>query len=257
MWRHPVLAVLACLCLMVLPGVSRSEASLSPAIASNSEPPGTLTADSNILHPGECTTLRWTTQDAEAVFLDDERVEANGSREVCPAQTTTYTLKVWLPSTGCPTACPLEMVTSVTIAVVTPSTYLPVVSVSRPCVPPLAGTVSILGQATVHGRSAQPGVPFRLSRVFWEYGPTALMTVTTGLDGAFCFASVPTLSNCHGLWYQVDYNYVAGMMPEDDYGQQWAQCYVAGCQAGTVYSVSAEIRELSDQAGCLDAAHRT
>lgn len=39
---------------------------------------------------GECAVLTWTTDDAQAVTLDDEAVAAAGEREVCPEETTTY-----------------------------------------------------------------------------------------------------------------------------------------------------------------------
>jgi hypothetical protein len=83
-------------------------------------------------------------QDAYAVYLDDEGVIASGSRLVCPILTTTYTMRVILNRTGCPGGCPLEVVIPATVAVVDKRAYFPALQVSRPCTPPLPGTVSIL-----------------------------------------------------------------------------------------------------------------
>lgn len=54
-------------------------------------------ADADSLAMGECTTIRWDILNVQAVFLDGEPVMAQGSREVCPAQTTRYTLTVVYP----------------------------------------------------------------------------------------------------------------------------------------------------------------
>ncbi len=43
---------------------------------------------------GECTTLKWSVQNAKAVYLDDVGVPGVSSKKVCPLINTTYTLKV-------------------------------------------------------------------------------------------------------------------------------------------------------------------
>ena len=57
-------------------------------------PTGGLSADPLEIDSGECSTLRWNTTDATSVSLNPGvgSVDATGSRQVCPATTTTYTL---------------------------------------------------------------------------------------------------------------------------------------------------------------------
>ncbi len=57
-------------------------------------PTGSISADSTNIPPGGCTTLRWSTQHATSVSIDQGigSVGTNGSQEICPTSTTTYTL---------------------------------------------------------------------------------------------------------------------------------------------------------------------
>ena len=64
-----------------------------------SPPVGTSTplifsADNNVLIAGQCTLLRWEIDNIDAVFFDGTSVSGRGFREVCPEQTTRYTLLV-------------------------------------------------------------------------------------------------------------------------------------------------------------------
>ena len=119
--------------------------------------------------------------------------------------------------------------------------YLPFVFNERPCTDPPSGTVMIAGQATVHGKPAQSGVPFHLYwHPHWEYPGTLIETTTTGNEGRFCFGPVDVLPYCRGMWYAVSFWYVSGTMPEDDYASSWWK-QVLACQSGKVYTVSAEI----------------
>jgi hypothetical protein len=72
----------------------------APPEAAPSEPSGEVqiefTADRTTLMAGECAFLLWTVHGGEAVFLQGEPVELSGEREVCPDQTTTYTLAVYV-----------------------------------------------------------------------------------------------------------------------------------------------------------------
>jgi photosystem II stability/assembly factor-like uncharacterized protein len=52
----------------------------------------TFTADSATLSPGECTMLRWDAPGAFVVSLDGQEMPVNGETEVCPTETSTYTL---------------------------------------------------------------------------------------------------------------------------------------------------------------------
>jgi hypothetical protein len=59
-------------------------------------PPVTLafTADATTLTRGQCTTIRWQVTNASQVVLDNATVNPNGSKQDCPTQTTTHTLRV-------------------------------------------------------------------------------------------------------------------------------------------------------------------
>ena len=53
-------------------------------------------ADSESIHKGECTWLRWEVENVREVYLDGEGVVGRGEREVCPTESTTYELEVIL-----------------------------------------------------------------------------------------------------------------------------------------------------------------
>jgi LysM repeat protein len=73
-------------------------------------------ADSSTLTTGDCTTLRWDVQNISAVFIDEEPTSGNGVLPICPATTTTYTLRVVYPD-GTQTQQPLR----ITVLEATPS----------------------------------------------------------------------------------------------------------------------------------------
>ncbi len=50
------------------------------------------------IRPGECATLQWHVENAAAVYLDGEEVAGEGSKKVCPTETTTYALHIEAPS---------------------------------------------------------------------------------------------------------------------------------------------------------------
>ncbi len=49
-------------------------------------------ADNTNISAGQCTTLRWDVRNVQAVYLNGEGVPGVSQRDVCPGQTTTYTL---------------------------------------------------------------------------------------------------------------------------------------------------------------------
>jgi hypothetical protein len=51
-------------------------------------------ADAYQIAPGDCTVLRWRAQGVRAVYLNNEGVSGEATQQVCPAGTTTYTLRV-------------------------------------------------------------------------------------------------------------------------------------------------------------------
>lgn len=53
-----------------------------------------FSADSELLIVGECTVLRWYTQNIDSVYIDGQPTIGESSQQVCPSQTTTYGLLV-------------------------------------------------------------------------------------------------------------------------------------------------------------------
>lgn len=49
-------------------------------------------ADQPQIQQGDCTDLNWNVQHADSISLDGKAVSASGSQQVCPSQSTTYTL---------------------------------------------------------------------------------------------------------------------------------------------------------------------
>jgi len=55
-----------------------------------------LRADKNPLDYGECTNVRWDVDNIQAVYFEGQGVSGHDSRQVCPKETTTYSLLVIL-----------------------------------------------------------------------------------------------------------------------------------------------------------------
>jgi len=53
-------------------------------------------ADATTVPAGSCTTIRWETENVQAVYLDGQGVPGDGSRQVCPCTPETHTLEVVL-----------------------------------------------------------------------------------------------------------------------------------------------------------------
>jgi LysM repeat protein len=74
-------------------------ATLAPANAPTLTPSAVaFRADRSVIAQGECTTLRWDVFNVQAVTLDGEPTQSNSQQNVCPTQTTTYTLRVTYPN---------------------------------------------------------------------------------------------------------------------------------------------------------------
>ena len=74
-----------------------------PTLTSTNAPTLTPTAadfraDSTTLKPGECTTVRWDVDNIDSVFFEGEAATGHSSQQVCPKQTTRYTLLVIHPN---------------------------------------------------------------------------------------------------------------------------------------------------------------
>ncbi len=76
--------------------------SLPPPPTPTTLPPPTATttptlefyADNTSIPRGSCVTLHWNTSNVSAVFLNDTGMASPSSKDVCPTDVTTYTLKV-------------------------------------------------------------------------------------------------------------------------------------------------------------------
>lgn len=68
----------------------------TPRPTATSVPAATVsfTAQPDQITAGECSTLRWDVDYAQAVFLDGAGVSGHDSRQVCPRQTQTFELRV-------------------------------------------------------------------------------------------------------------------------------------------------------------------
>jgi len=69
-----------------------TEPPLAPTVRPT--PSAEFYADRQSLVRGECTTLRWQVENADAVYLDGAGVVGVGSLQMCPESTTTYRLRV-------------------------------------------------------------------------------------------------------------------------------------------------------------------
>lgn len=67
----------------------------TPTTAPSPTPGGAnFRADSSNLKSGDCTTVRWDVTGAKTIIFEGQPTRASSSRQVCPTQTTTYTLLV-------------------------------------------------------------------------------------------------------------------------------------------------------------------
>ena len=89
-------------------------------------------ADSLSLMRGGCTILHWDVAYATSVYLNDEFVAQQGSRQVCPQETTTYTLHVEAP-VG-------KVDQPLTITVIQPTAIIPPPIIITPSITPPSDT---------------------------------------------------------------------------------------------------------------------
>ena len=70
-------------------------ATFTPSPTSSTEIVGpNLRADTNPIAYGACTDVRWEVDNVKAVYFEGQGVAGHDSRQVCPSETTTYTLLV-------------------------------------------------------------------------------------------------------------------------------------------------------------------
>jgi peptidoglycan-associated lipoprotein len=87
-----IVAALASLMVLATAGCKKKPAPTPPP-PPPPQPTASLTANPNNIHQGESTTLTWQTTNATDVTLEGiGAVQANGSQQVTPTQSTTYRL---------------------------------------------------------------------------------------------------------------------------------------------------------------------
>lgn len=77
-----------------IPPTSTPSPTTTPAPTAVPAPDAWFRLDENPIAAGSCTGLRWDTSNAQEVYLDSERVDPSGTRQVCPTAPTDYHLRV-------------------------------------------------------------------------------------------------------------------------------------------------------------------
>lgn len=96
----------------------------TPVATATLPPSINFSAGQSSVPAGGCTKLQWQVNQVQAVYLDGQAVEGQGEKEVCPAQTQTYQLRV-VYSGG-------EQTQAVTVQVVALTSTIPATLTSTP-----------------------------------------------------------------------------------------------------------------------------
>lgn len=105
---------------------------ISAPIVDYSAQPESITA-------GECAALVWTVEGADSVMLGNQPVSASGSLSVCPATTTSYTLRVLQSATGFDQSYRVTVSVNAASQPVLAPTTAPPTSGQPPTAPPVNG----------------------------------------------------------------------------------------------------------------------
>lgn len=118
---------------------SAPSATTAPAVA--------FSADASSVVAGACTTLRWSVQHVNAVYLDGNGVMGQGEQRVCPATAQTYTLRA-VHGGG-------ETVRQVTVAVTAPTaTASPTISALAETAAPTTSSAPTATSQPAHAAAA-------------------------------------------------------------------------------------------------------
>jgi hypothetical protein len=139
-------------------------ATRTPRPTATSVPAATVsfTAQAERITAGECSTLRWDVDNAQAVFLDGQGVTGHASQQVCPRQTQTFELRV-VSASG-------ETRQRVTVTVIQP--------VASPTTSPSAPTFTSTSLPTLQ-KQAQVVAPQRSPTATIRPAPAASATMTS------------------------------------------------------------------------------
>lgn len=89
--KHWALILATLIMMMVISGCKKKTPPPPPPPPPKA-PTATLSADPTSIQPGQSATLTWSTENADDVTLDGNKVNTSGSQSVSPTQTTTYHL---------------------------------------------------------------------------------------------------------------------------------------------------------------------
>ena len=89
--KHWALILTMLTLLIVVSGCKKKPAPLPPPPPPKA-PTATLSADPTSIQSGQSATLTWSTENADDVTLDGNKVNTSGTQSVSPTQTTTYHL---------------------------------------------------------------------------------------------------------------------------------------------------------------------
>jgi hypothetical protein len=136
--------------------------------------------DNENLVAGQCTTLRWEVDNVREVYIEGIGVPGHGSQDICPANTTTYTMRVVLLSGA-------EETRAVTVTVTQPADTQPpsinratatpnVIWASSGCGPTQATFTALV---TDDRGVAAVALWYRLGQGDWQTAPMSLTGTNT------------------------------------------------------------------------------
>jgi hypothetical protein len=96
-----------------------------------------LVAKDLVVEAGTCTTLEWESTNARQVYLDGRGVDATGSEEVCPTETTVYTLSA-IDAAG------TESTTEASVEVTAPAATVAPTLPPQPTRPPVTAAPTVV-----------------------------------------------------------------------------------------------------------------
>ncbi len=137
--------------------------------------------DANPIGAGSCTTVRWDTSNVLEAYLDGERVATSGSRQVCPASTQEYRLRV--------VAAAGEQVHTLTLSVIGTLQPTPSTTGGPASPPPALTTPSVTEPAAL---VTPPSTPSRTALPAPTFSPTARAVAATGTPTPIAIAEAET-----------------------------------------------------------------
>lgn len=121
-----------------------------------------FTADRTHLRSGECATLRWSVQGGEVAQLNGQPVDLAGQQEVCPQETTSYALAVYVGG-GPPNPPKAEREVVISVEGAVPLTPTPPIPSPTPTSPPTCPGPPVIAFFTANPSTITAGQSSTLS----------------------------------------------------------------------------------------------